>query len=89
MDFGTNTLGSEVSAGRETKKLPQARVERVGISHDINGLRGVVIDSCIGRTQAEALLDTRATTDLIRTDVARGLLEKLEKLNPTQFDTKM
>ena len=71
--------GSEVSTGRETKEQPQARVERVGISHDIYGPRGVVVDACIGRTQVEALLDTGGgTTDLIRTDVAQDLLDSSE-----------
>ena len=70
--------GTEVSTGRETREQPQAHVERVGISHDIYGPRGVVVDACIRRTQVEALLDTGATTDLIRTDVARDLLYSSE-----------
>ena len=48
---------------RGTREQPQAHVEQVGMSHDIYGPRGVVVDACIGRTQVEVLLDTRATTD--------------------------
>ena len=50
----------------------------MGISHDICGPRGVVVDACIGRTQVEALLDTGATTDLIRIDIARDLSDSSE-----------
>ena len=44
--------GTEVSPGRETREQPRAHVERVGISHDIYGLRGLVVDACIGRTKS-------------------------------------
>ena len=70
--------GTEVSTGRETREKPQARVERVRISHDIYRPLGVVVDACIGRTQDGALLDKGATTDLIRTDVARDHLVSSE-----------
>ena len=66
--------GSEISTRRETK---DQRIERVGISHDIYRPRGVVLDACIGRTQ----LDTGATTDLIRSDVARDVLD-LSEIEP-------
>ena len=71
-------MGSDVSTGRETNEQPQVFVERVVVSHDINGPRGVGVDACIGRTQVEALLDLGVTTDLIRTDVARDLLDSSE-----------
>ena len=77
--------GSEVSTGRETKEQPQPRVERLLNSHDIYGPRGEVVDACIGRTQVEALLVTGATTDLIRTDVARNLLDSSE-IEPYRAD---
>ena len=48
------------------------------ISHDIYGPRGIVRDACLGRTQVEALLETGAKTDLIRTDLARDLLDSSE-----------
>ena len=73
--------GTGVSPGRETREHLQPRVERVGISHDIYGPRGIVVDACIERTQVEALLDTGATADLIRTDVARDLLD-LSEIEP-------
>ena len=72
------TWGTEVSTGRETREQTQARVEQMGISHNIYGHRVLVVDACIGRTQVEAFLDTGATTDLIRTDVARDLMDSSE-----------
>ena len=60
------------------KGQPQARVERVAVIHDIYDFCGVAVDACIGRTQVETLPDTGATTDLIRTDVARDLLDSSE-----------
>ena len=59
----------------ETKQNSQTRIERVGISHDISDPRGAVVDACVGGTHVEVLLDTRATTDLIRTDVARRMVD--------------
>ena len=70
--------GTEASTGRETREQTHARVEQVGISHNVYGHRVVDVDACIGRTQVEALLDTEATTDLIQTDVARDLMESSE-----------
>ena len=48
------------------------------IIHDTYGNRGAVVDACIGRTQVETLLDTGSATDLIRSDVARDLLDSSE-----------
>ena len=72
------TRVTEFSRGRETREQHQAHIKRVGISHDIYGPRGVVVDACIGRTQVETLLDTGATTDLNRTDVAQDILDSSE-----------
>ena len=48
------------------------------VSHDIYRPREVVVDACIVRTQVEALLDTGSTTNVIRSDVARDLLDTSE-----------
>ena len=59
----------------ERKQNSQTRIERVGISHDVSDPRGAVVDACVGGTHVEALPDTGATTDLIRTDVARRMVD--------------
>ena len=59
----------------EMKQNSRMRIERVGISHDVNEPRGAVVNARIGGTHVEVLLDTGATTDLIRTDVARRMVE--------------
>ena len=59
----------------ETKQNSRTRIERVGITHDVSDPRGAVVNACVGGTHVEVLLDTGATTDLIRTDVARRLVD--------------
>ena len=59
----------------ETKQNSRTRIERVGISHDVSDPRGAVVNACVGGTHVEVLLDTGATTDLIRTDVARRMVD--------------
>ena len=59
----------------ETKQNSRTRIERVGISHDVSDPRGAVVNACVGGTHVEVLLDTGATTDLIRTDVARRMAD--------------
>ena len=59
----------------ETKQNSRTRIERVEISHDVSDSRGAVVDACVGRTHVEVLLDTGATTDLIRTDAARRMVD--------------
>ena len=59
----------------ETKQNLRTRIERVGISHDVSDPRGAVVNACVGGTYVEVLLDTGATTDLIRTDVERGMVD--------------
>ena len=61
----------------ETKQNLRTRIERVGISHDVSDPRGAVTNACVGGTHVEVLLDTGATTDLIRTDVARRMVDAL------------
>ena len=59
----------------ETKQNSRTRIERVGISHDVSNPRGAVVNVCVGGTHVEVLLDTGATTNLIRTDVALRMVE--------------
>ena len=59
----------------ETKQNSRTRIERVGISHDVSDPHGAVVNACVGGTHVEVLLDTGATTDLIRTDVARRMVD--------------
>ena len=59
----------------ETKQNSRTRIERVGISHDVSDPRGAVVNACVGGTHVGMLLDTVATTDLIRTDVARRMVD--------------
>ena len=59
----------------ETKQNSRTRIERVGISHDVSNPRGAVVNACVDGTHVEVLLDTGATTDLIRTDVARKMFD--------------
>ena len=59
----------------ETKQNSRTRIERVGISHDVSNPRGAFVDACVGGTHVEVLLDTGATTDLIRTDAARRMVD--------------
>ena len=57
------------------KQNLRTRIERVGISHDVSDPRGAVVNACVGGTHVEVLLDTGTTTDLIRTDVERGMVD--------------
>ena len=59
----------------ETKQNSRTRIERVGISHDVSDPRRAFVDACVGGTHFEVLPDTGATTDLIRTDVARRMVD--------------
>ena len=59
----------------ETKRSLRTRIERVGISHDVSDPCGAVVNACVGGTHFEVLLDTGATTDLIRTDIARRMVD--------------
>ena len=59
----------------ERKQNSRTRIERVGISHDVSDPRGAVVNACVGGTHVEGQLDTGATTDLIRTDVARRMVD--------------
>ena len=59
----------------ETKQNSRTGIERVRISHDVSDPRGAVVDACVGGTHVEVLLDTGATADLIRTEVARRMVD--------------
>ena len=59
----------------ETKQSSRTRIERIGISHDVSDPRGAVVNACLGATHVDVLLDTGATIDLIRTDVARRMVD--------------
>ena len=59
----------------ETKQNSRTRIKRVGISHDVSDPRGAVVNACVGGTHVEVLLDTGATTDLIRTNFARRMVD--------------
>ena len=59
----------------ETKQNLRTRIERVGISHDVSDPRGAVVNACVGGTHVEVLLDTGAATDLIRSYVARRMVD--------------
>ena len=50
-----------------------------GVSHVVDGEPyGAVTDALVGGMCVETLLDTGATTNLIRSEVARSLEDKLE-----------
>ena len=59
----------------ETKQNSRTGIERVGISHDVSDPRRAVVDACVGGTHVEVLLDTGTTTDFIRTDAARRMVD--------------
>ena len=59
----------------ETKQNLLTRIERVGISHDVSDPRGAVVNACVRGTHVEVLLDTGATTDLIRTNADRRMVD--------------
>ena len=56
---------------RQTKM----RYECVGISHWTNDPYGAYVDACVGGTNMDTLLDTGATTNLIRSDKARKIVD--------------
>ena len=49
--------------------------ECVGISHWTNDPYGAYVDACVGGTNMDTLLDTGATTNLIRSDKARKIVD--------------
>ena len=66
---------STMNVQMETK----TQIERAGVSHKVDGGHyGAVTDALVGGTCVESLLDTGATTNLIRSEVARSLKDKPE-----------
>ena len=59
----------------ETKQSLRTRIERVGIGHDVSDPREAVVNACVGGTHVDVLLDNGASTDLIRTDAARRMVD--------------
>ena len=71
----------------ETKQNSRTRIERVGTIHDVSDPRGAVVDACVGGTHVGVLLDTGATTDLIRADVARRIVDAPTKRYVGRLET--